>query len=547
VTVSIATGAAPAGTKAAREQPHGFAGVRELVRFAARRDRVRGVVWVACLVGLAAISTSAVDGLYTTPEDLVSYAAVAQADATFKAMTGPGYGLDDPSLGAIAMNELSMSMLLGVALMSIFLVVRHTRAEEETDRAELVRAAPVGRHAALLATMLWVGGIGLAIGVGTVATQLIWLPATGSIAFGAAVTAFSWVFVGVTAVTAQLASGARSATSSAGAILAVAFALRAVGDIDNGWLTWVSPLGWAQGIRAFADEQWWVLALLVATAAALGGWSIRLSAGRDLGHGFFEGRPGRPRATRWLATPLTLSLRLQRSALIGWTVGLVLMGFFMGMVANQAEELAENDAIAEMMAQAGEGTFTELFLATIISMLGLLATGFVVSSVLRARSEERAMRVAPVLATPVGRVEWLFSHTSVALCGSLVMMVAASCATGVGYAVRVGDVSEIGPLVAAGLVVVPALWALGGFAAALFAARSGLASLAWAAVAFVAFIGLLGQNLDVPHWIRNLSPFEHIPALPAASFELAPVVATTVVAVFLLAYATHAIEQRDLG
>ena len=41
--------------------------------------------------------------------------------------------------------------------MAILLVVRHTRAEEETGRAELVGAGVVGRHAPLAAALITAG------------------------------------------------------------------------------------------------------------------------------------------------------------------------------------------------------------------------------------------------------------------------------------------------------------------------------------------------------------------------------------------------------
>ena len=38
-----------------------------------------------------------------------------------------------------------------------------------------------------------------------------------------------------------------------------AFLLRAVGDLGTSCLGWLSPLGWAQSISAFAGERCWVL------------------------------------------------------------------------------------------------------------------------------------------------------------------------------------------------------------------------------------------------------------------------------------------------
>ena len=41
------------------------------------------------------MSAVSVIALYSTPQDHADYADVAQADAAIKALTGPGYGLDD--------------------------------------------------------------------------------------------------------------------------------------------------------------------------------------------------------------------------------------------------------------------------------------------------------------------------------------------------------------------------------------------------------------------------------------------------------------------
>ena len=76
------------------------------------------------------------------------------------------------------------------------------------------------------------------------------------------------------AVAAQLTTSARAARGIAFAVLAAAFALRAIGDAGNGVLSWLSPLGWSLQVRPYAGERWWVLGLHVtvievATAAVV--------------------------------------------------------------------------------------------------------------------------------------------------------------------------------------------------------------------------------------------------------------------------------------
>ncbi len=546
VLVEMATSIEAAPGTPSQSRP--LAGFTHLFWFIVRRDRMRAPVWIAAIVGLVAASTASVVGLYKTPADLADYAALAQADPALKAFAGPGYGLDEPTLGAVVMNEVQLYSLVAVALMCVFLLIRHTRAEEETDRAELVRAAGVGRLAILAAACAWVAIIDAVVAVGVTLSVLAFgVATTGTLAYGAATWATGMVFIGVAAVAAQVASSARAATAAAGVALGVFFLLRAVGDLGTSAMTLFSPLGWAQSIRAFDDERWWVLVPLIACTAALIAGAIVLSARRDLGAGFFQQRPGPARAGRHLRTPLAMAARLQRTSLISWTIGLAVLGFFFGIVADQAEKMLESEAIAEFFAQFGVGTPTEVFLATTVLMVALTASGYTVSTVLRLRTEELATRAEPVLATPVSRRRWALAALIVSVGGTTVAMLVTGLAVGLGTAAQLGDAGLILPVLAAVLVAVPAQMVLAALTVLLFGWRPQLAPLAWLGVAISAVVGLLADTLKLPIWIRSISPFHHVPALPAASFELAPVVALVLVAVGLTLVGLLGLSRRDIG
>ena len=547
ITAERTTAATASETPPSR-QPQPLAKFWTQLRFMVRRDRIRMPVWVLSFVGLVVASIASVVALYSTPEDLQSYATVAQANAAIKALAGPGYGLDNPTQGAVVMNEVALYTYVAIALMCIFMLVRHTRAEEETDRAELVRAAPVGRYATLAAAIVWVFAISLMISVGNVVAMVAFgLPTAGSIAYGAATLLTACLFIGVTAVTAQVASNARASLSMAGATLGLFFLIRAVGDMGNEWMSWLSPIGIALAIRPFADERWWVLIPLTVTAAALVVTAIVLMGRRDLGAGLMSQRPGPPEANERLRTPFALAVRLQRVAVIGWLVAIGILGFFFGLVSDQAAALADNEAIAEIFAQAGQGTITESFLATIVLMIALFGSGFTVASVLRLRSEEIALRAEPILATPVDRRRWLASHLSVALLGSCALMVVGGLFTGLGYLAETGDGSQILPLLGASITMFVALAVLAGFTVALVGINVRWSIVAWASVALVLVVGLLSGTLDLPQWVRNISPFTHIPALPAASFDIVPVLILAAVALGLTALGMQAVRRRDIG
>src|SRR5699024_1970498 len=146
----------------------------------------------------------------------------------------------------------------------------------------------LGRFAPLAAALSVTWSACLAIGAVVAAGAIVTgQPVAGSIALGAMLAGPGMVFAAIAAIAAQLVESARAATGLAGAALAVAFVLRAVGDTITGagFASWLSPIGWAQKLSPFGANRWWVLALFVAaTLVALAG-AARLQSRRDVGLG----------------------------------------------------------------------------------------------------------------------------------------------------------------------------------------------------------------------------------------------------------------------
>ncbi|TFV79513.1 hypothetical protein E4P39_02500 [Blastococcus sp. CT_GayMR19] len=231
-----------------------LAGTGALLRFAVRRDRVRLPVWVLAGAALVVTQSSSNQSFYRTPESPAAYRASAGSNAASIAFSGPPIGLETVA-GTIAF-EVSSPVVLLTVLMAMFTTVRHTRADEEAGRTELVRSARVGRHAPLLAATLLsascCGILGGAIAAGAV---LSGLPAPGALVLGAATASVGLVFTGLTAGCAQVTGVSRGVYGMVGGLLGLAFVVRAVGDITGNGLSWASPIGWAQATHPWADDR----------------------------------------------------------------------------------------------------------------------------------------------------------------------------------------------------------------------------------------------------------------------------------------------------
>ncbi|MGW4340493.1 ABC transporter permease [Rhodococcus koreensis] len=537
-----------------------YAGTPRLVRLALRRDRIQLPVWLLALAALQAFSASSVLGLYPTEPDLRSFAMATAASPVALATNGLVSGY---SAGAVLACQIVMPMSLAACLMTTLLVVRHTRQNEETGRAELVEAAVVGRKALLTAALVVAVGANLALALlNVVVLVAAGLPLDGSVALGAAVAGAGIAFAAIAAVTAQVTDSARTANGLAGAALGIAFLLRAVGDMTgtvtengtrvvSGWLTWLSPIGWAEQVRPYDDNAWWVLALPAVFALVVGSVGFALTERRDVGSGLVPTRPGPARASRSLPTAVGSAWRIQRTILFWWAFGIAVLAVVYGAIADQIDDfLGEGQQVADMMEQLGGGTtdMVDAYFAAIFGMMAIAVAGYAVQALLRMRGEEAAGRLEPVLATAVSRPRWMLAHVGLVTVGIVVLQALTGAATGLAYGLVTEDVpGKVVSLTGAALVFVPAIGVVAALAVLAFGGvPAWSAGLSWGVLAICLIFGFLGSLLGLPQTVRDLSPFTHVPALPAAEVTAAPLIWLAVITVVVGAVGVVLFRRRDL-
>lgn len=527
-------------------------GTRKLIRLILRRDRFLLPAWVVVLALLPVVYVSATRQLYPTAAGRLLYQHSINSNPSFLSLLGPAFS---SSLGSLVAWR-GFLILTFTGLFSLLTVIRHTRTEEEAGRRELLGSTVVGRHAPLVAALAVTFVADLVMG-GLLALFLMGtgLPATGAVAYGLSGAAIGIMFGAVGAATAQLAEGAGAARGLAIVVLGAAYLLRAAGDAGGehssvSWLSWVSPLGWAQRVRPFAGERWWVFAPMAAFALVFVVAAVALSARRDIGAGVLAGRPGRATASGALSGPVGLAWRMHRALLVGWSAGFVVLGLVMGGAANGARQLADGSPQLGQVIEklGGTAVLADALLAAVFNMFSLIAAGYAIQATLRMRTEENAQRAEPVLATGVGRVRWALAHLLFGALGPAVAMTLCGLATGLVYGLTTHHVGHEVPRELAGAVAqLPAVWVLTGLTALLFGLLPRLAMAAWVALAGFLLLGQFGELLKLNHWLRDVSPFSHIPKIPGGTFTATPLVWLTVIAVAMTAAGLAGLRRRDIG
>lgn len=240
MTAVTMTATARTGRRAGTGQ---LAGTWTLLRLALRRDRVIMPVWVIVLGGSFSSVGQSISSLYGTAAQRAELAASMNGNSSVRAMYGPVF--DDSVGGLVSWRMIAFGAALA-AVMSLVVVVRHTREEEETGRQELLSSAMVGRRApltaALLAALIANAALALMIVAGMAGSGA---GGAGAVALALSVAGVGTLFACTAAIAAQFTESARLAKGLTAAVIGAAFVLKAAGDsaTDDGSsvFTWLSP------------------------------------------------------------------------------------------------------------------------------------------------------------------------------------------------------------------------------------------------------------------------------------------------------------------
>ncbi|WP_374968463.1 ABC transporter permease [Terrabacter sp. BE26] len=530
-------------------------GTGPLLRLASRRDRVLVPASVLGLVAFTAGSAKATIDLYPSLAGALEIFAPLLRNPATLALYGPATSL---TLDSFAVYK---TILLGgvfLCLLAYIVVRRHTRTEEEAGRLELLGAGVVQRRAPLTAAVTLATLAVLATAVLSGASLAgLGLESRGSVAF-----AVSWVvmglsWVGITAVAAQLTETTRGTAAISLGALGVAFLLRAVGDTAASdsparFLLWLSPLGWGERVSPYGANDFRPLWLGLAAYALLVGAAFWLQERRDLGAGVLPARAGTARGS--LGSVSSLTFRLARGTLIGWTVAAVVLGLVLGSIATNIESIDSSSATGDMLralarAQGSNASLVDVFFASELHIVAYAVAALGISIVTRLHTEEVAMRAEALLATGATRTRWALSHLALAVVSTTAVMALAGLMAGIGATRGATGSSEVsvGGLVEAALVTAPAIWVAVAVAMLLVGVAPRLTGLAWAFLIVFLLLGELVPVLGLPDWMTNLSPFGHVPSLPVQSLTVLPLVLLTVVAAVVATAGVVALRRRDIG
>jgi ABC-2 type transport system permease protein len=531
-----------------------------------RRERVISAIWITVLILFSVSLAPGLDEMFPDDEARADILAIYDNEIMV-AMMGPIYG---DTTGAMYSSMMLLWYLIAVAVMNIFLAVRHTRADEEQGRTEVLCSLPVGRlagvHAAMLTALVINTILALGTGLGLAVTQTPTMDFAGCMLYGAVSGAVGLVFAAVTLVFCQLSQSTSGAVGMSMAALGGFYMLRAFGDISSEILSLLSPLGLALRTRIFTENNIIPVIVLLLAAAVIALLAYKLNSVRDLGQGFIAAKPGPSAARKSLLSPFGLSLRLSRKMIIVWVITMFCAGASYGTVigdigssvANMPAYLEIVGLPPEVIEALSEEEATELyadmiteyfgvFVTSMMTMIGLIPV-LVIS--LKLRGEEKEGRVEHIISRSVPKRKYLCGYVAIAFAVSI----AAQLCTAVGlYSVAATTAASernpftLGGLVGAYLAYLPAMWVITGLGVLLFGFLPKAAGIVWGYYGAVCFLSFAGGLPGFPEAITAISPMSYVPQLPLEEFSLPPLLILTAIAAALTALGVYGYGRRDMA
>lgn len=526
-----------------------------------RRDRWQLVAWVLAIGFIALLSVGAIARTYGDEASRADVLRLATATPEILMLRGLPRG---PGQGAFTFFATFAFFSLLAGFMSTFLAVRHTRAEEESGREELVSATPAGRWAPMTATILHgvVANVlvGAVISIGLMAGGL---DSAGSLVAGAAAGAVGVAFLGIGLLASEFMGTSRGANGVSSALLTLAYLLRGFGDATGqvsqdglsmtaAWPSWLSPIGWGQQTFAFTGNRLWPILLPLALGVACIAVVIPLMSRRDVGASVLAARSGRADARATLRGPFTLAFRLQLGSIVGWCLGGLVMGVLTGSLGAAVAEASTTSPVVtaalRAMVQSQGISLTQLVISALFSIAGILAAACGLQAVLRLRQEETAGTAGLVVAGPVSRVRWLASFL---ILGTIsVLLVMSFTALGAWTSLTAsGDTSGVvGDVWATAVDQLPAALIYLALPASVFVLwPSGTTSLGWALLAAGVIFGLFGAMVGFDKSVRDLSPFSHTPVSSPTGTDWTGGLWMLGIAAVLAVVAIVGMRRREVG
>lgn len=522
-----------------------------------RRDWLKLIAWVFSVLLFAASGAGKFEVLLNSPSQQATVFTMFQNPA-MTGLFGPTSVTNPEKYNLSAAFGQTMTLLTAMifSIVSIIYVINRTRLEEDDGITELFRSFPVGKLAATTALVIELFVLQVVISISLAASlQLQGLAGmtdfNHNLLYAAGIGGQGLMWGAIALVFAQIFPDSGSAKGASFGFFGLLYLLRMGTDSKALNASWFNPISWSYLTDVYVKNNWLPILLTMLFTGLMLALAYFLEFKRDVGAGYLPEFSGKKQASKSLLSLPGLVFHQQKKALIGWILGLFVLGVTYGSMISQIGQLVsdKNSSIGKILAidpTAGVKAMTESYLSTIVMVIAILTTCFGISSLSRMVSEERKGRQEQIYSLPISRAKVYFTYTVLSWIAVFVAQVFTIAGL---YLAQMSNTNALSlmKMMEISLVWLPAIFFVLGLLALLIAVLPRLSTLIWIYIAFTFFMSYLGNLLELPKTLQQLNIYYYIPKLPIERMDWTSVITILLLSVLLNLVGFVAYKKRDLS
>lgn len=525
-------------------------GTFTLFKVMLRQDQKKLLIWLASLIAITLMTAVLYPSVYQDQDDLIAFAYTMQ-NPVMKVMLGGGYPPEVYNTALTFAHEMFLFTIIAVAIMNIMFSTKLMRNDEEEGRVELIKSLPVGRYSYFLAGSLIILAMNLililGVGLGLTILSPQGMTFSGSMLYGVTLGVMGLVFASITTFISQIFSSGRTAMSISLVMLIFFYIIRGLGDASVSFFLYLSPLGMTSKILVFYENNWWPIFILLGIVIIFSYLASYLYRIRDMGSGLVSPRKGKDQASKLDKTVFGFILRLERTNIIAWAVGIFFFAFSFGAIIKDFEDYFKD---MELILQFLGDNAEENFITSVINFLMKVCSVFAIVPCLmilmRLSKEEARGRIEHLYTRKVNRINFMVSHIIMAILVAFIMQMALVLGLySAGYE-TLKPVMTFTELLTLGLVYLPSIFIVIGLTIILIGYLPRKLNFIWGYFSFVFMEFYLNGILKIPSFISKLSVFDYIPSIPDEKVNFLWVILLTIIAGILFIIGLLQYKKRDI-
>ncbi|PTJ61141.1 ABC transporter permease [Mammaliicoccus sciuri] len=526
-----------------------FNGVGQLTLFYLKTHKWKMLFWILGIVVLTVIIPPTFKSMYPHQSDMQPIVETSKNPA-MEAMLGPGQ-FEHVSVGVLFTHEMLLFTSILVAIMSILLVSKSTRGDESAGRIEMIRALPVGKVSPLISALIEMIIVNIMI---TILIMNI-LPLMninsvdwqGSIVYAVSLGSIGILFGMMTAIFSQLTETSSSVTGYSITVLLLSYLVRAVGDVINEDISMVSPLGWITRTFAYSENNWWPIVITLITAIIFLMIAMILYFRRDIESGLLPSKPGKRTAHKIWLYPLGLQLKLYKVGLISWAIGMFVFGASYGSIFGELDDFIKDNEMLQQMVSGKSDHYIEAFLPTLMIIMAIVSTIPALISLYKIKNEIDTHRIELIMSRPISRIKLLSSYLVVSLFNAIFMIFIAAFGLYVAQTSVLHDPFSFWTIIKSGIVHIPAIISFVALGVVLLGWFNKGHFIVYLYLTYTFFVVYLGQLLNIKDWLKDITPFHHIPEIPVEDMNYSGISILIILSVVLIIIGFIGFKRKDIS